>query len=164
MISRAILVRARLALGLLSAAGLLLAAPVASASSACVETPYARTAYELPTLNVTVAAERARYRRGQVAVVPVQVRLADPNGPKVGHAQVTIVISARGRELKKLNGWTNGDGTSRPRWKIGAHVPTGKVTAVATASVLTVDSYDCSGGLVYQTGRGTADPLTTVAP
>ena len=161
MTSWALSHRTRLAVGLLGAVGLLMPTPGASASSACARAEE-RNPVEVPTLSVSVAAEHSQYRRGQVAVIPVQVRLAHPKGPKVGQAQVTVVIKAGGRELKKVSGFTNGDGTSRPRWKIGASVPLGHVTAVATASLMALDSYDCSGGLVYQTGRATADPLTTI--
>jgi hypothetical protein len=122
----------------------------------------AAVALEVPALAVSVSADRATYRRGETALVPVQVRLGVAKGPTSPAAQVTVVIRAGGHVVKELSGQTEPSGTAPLHWKIGVRVPTGTLTAVATASLLAVDSFDCSGGLVYLTGQGQADPLTTV--
>jgi len=75
---------------------------------------------------------------------------------------VTITVSSGGHVVKELYGQSDASGVSRPRWKIGVAEPAGKLTAVATAKLLVLDSYDCTGGLVYQAGSGTADPLANI--
>lgn len=140
------------------------AALAATASQACGRSTQGIPRVELPTLRVAVSADRSQYRRGAVAGIRVDVRVLLPEGLKVADAQVKIVISAHGRAIKELHGQTNASGTARAPWKIGSRVPVGRVSAVATAYVLTLDGSDCTGGLVYQTGRGSADPLVTVTP
>ena len=138
-------------------------APAVASDAACRLSASPVGPVELPTLTVAVAADRVNYRHGQTAVVPVEVRVGGPAGPKVSAAQVKVTISAGAVVVKELYGQTDSNGLVRPRWTIGAKVPNGALSAVATASLLVVNSYDCSGGVVYETGRGTADPLATVS-
>ncbi len=142
--------------------------PAAGASAplplrqACLREGVAATPRDVPVLSVTVSAEKQSYRRGDVAVVPVHVRLALPDGPKVDSAHVKVVLSIRGRVVKELYGQTNASGLVRTTWNIGPKTPAGTVSALATASVLLVDSYDCSGGLLYETGRDATEPLAVI--
>jgi hypothetical protein len=71
-------------------------------------------------------------------------------------------LSSGGQVVTELVGQTDAGGRLQLRWPIGARVLLGKLTAVATASVLVVDSVDCTGGLVYESGRASVDPLLTV--
>ena len=136
----------------------------AFASQACGQAAGPVDPVDVPALTVAVSADNGVYRHGQIAVVPVVVSLGTPKGSKVAAAQVKIQISSGSVVVKELFAQTNSAGMARPRWTIGARVPNGTVTAIATASVLVVNSYDCSGGLVNATGRGTANPLTTIRP
>lgn len=95
-------------------------------------------------------------------MIPDEARLGGPAGAKVAAAEVKVTISTGDVVVKELCGQTASAGLAHPRWTIGKKVPIGKVSAFATASLLIVNSYDCSGGLVYETGRGT-DPLATIS-
>ncbi len=156
--------RPRYGAALLAAAALLAGVPTVS-SAAVGERCNAAAAgprVDVPTFSVSVSAGRPSYRRGQTAVVRVEVRHASPAGPKVERVQVDIDVSAGGHVVKRLHGQTDAEGISRPAWKLPPRAPLGRLSAVATVSLLLVDSVDCTGGIVYETGRGTADPLTTV--
>jgi hypothetical protein len=146
----------------LALVGLLMGAAPARSAGLCLAEAQAAVPREVPTLSVAVSAQHPTYRRGQTVVIPVQVRLAVPVGPKVAAAQVSVALSSGGQVVTELVGQTDAGGRVQLRWPIGARVPVGRLTAVATASVLVVDSVDCTGGLVYEGGRASADPLTTV--
>lgn len=121
-----------------------------------------RPRVDVPTLSVAVSASRPSYRRGQTVVVRVEVRRFAPDGLKAARVQVDLDVSAGGRIVKRLHGQTGAEGVAWLAWKLGPRSPVGRYGAVASASRLLVDSIDCTGGIVYETGRGTADPLTTV--
>jgi hypothetical protein len=146
--------------GLLSASAL--GAP-AHASRQCAADTEASVGREVPALAVEVSAEQPAYRRRQIAHLAVQVRLAVPGGPKVSAAQVSVVLTSKdGHVVKELAGQTDAAGRALLSWRIDPRAPIGRLRAVATASVLLVDSFDCTGGLLYESGQGSADPLLTL--
>jgi hypothetical protein len=152
-------------LALAAMVGLLLGTPLAAparSATLCVADSRAAAPRDVPTLAVAVTAQRPTYRRGQTAQIPVQVRLGVAGGPKVAAAQVSVVLSIGSHVVKELDGQTDAGGRVQLRWPISTRAPLGALSAVATASVLVVDSVDCTGGLLYQSGQASADPLITV--
>lgn len=117
---------------------------------------------DVPTLSVSIKAERSAYRHGQTAVLPIEVRVGGPGGPRVAGADLELTVTSSGRTLRTLNSRTGANGTAKPRLRITGAVPSGELAAEVTARAVLVPGSDCTPGLVYQVGRGTADPLTTV--
>ena len=154
----------RTRLALCAGATLLLLPPVISAADAGAGCRLAGPPLpaDVPTLSVSIKAERSAYRHGQTAVLPIEVRVGGPGGPRVAGADLELTVTASGRPVKTLNSRTSTDGTAKPRLKITGTVPSGTLTAEVTARAVLVPGSDCTPGLVYQVGRGGADPLTTV--
>ena len=96
-------------------------------------------------------------------MLPVQVTVAAPGVVKSPMpAQVKIDIKLGTRVVKSLAAQTDRNGSLRARWKITDAIPTGTMSASADASIMLLDGFDCTGGLVYATGEGAVDPLTKV--
>lgn len=139
----------------------LLLVPAVPAGATCLERggPYT---VDAPTLRVRLSAERASYRRGQVARLLVAVNVGSAEGPKGSDADVAIVVRSSGREVARLLLRTDRSGTASPTMRIPLSTTKGVLTAVATARIQTVPSFDCSSGLVDQTGEVSVDPLLRV--
>ena len=142
---------------------LLLAGAVGGpARAACLDPEDPPPVVDVPTLTVTLRAERATYLPGEVAVLPVQVRVGGADGAKVAGARVAIEVLRQGHRLTTLYVDTDASGAARPRLVVPRTGPKGPLTATATARVDTVPSYDCRSALVAQSGRITVDPLLRV--
>ncbi|MCA1710712.1 MAG: hypothetical protein LC789_03330 [Actinobacteria bacterium] len=138
------------------------AAPSTSGQCALVAEPVVPA--DAPTLYVTLRAEKRSYRRGQTALLPIEVRVGAPAGPAVAGADVEVIIATSGgRVVRTIGAMTSGNGTTRARLRITSAIPEGDLTATATARSVLVPGSDCTPGLVYQVGQATADPLTRVS-
>lgn len=122
-----------------------------------------------PILVVQVSADKAAYRRGDVARLPLSVRLGTVDGPKVTGAEVIIRLrsgaeggSAPGSKvLATLVAQTDTSGNARPTVRLGRSIPTGPLRAEAEARAQLVGGYDCSG-LVFGTGTVVVDPVLRI--
>ena len=88
--------------------------------------------------------------------------MVEVEGVLVGRATVHLKITSGGAVVREIKTETNDSGQVRPRFKVTNDVPAGELAATAKASRELIAKDTCSGGLVYQVGTGTADPLTTV--
>ncbi len=134
----------------------------ASARAACLDPEDPPPVVDVPTLTVTLHAERATYRPGELAVLPVEVRAAGADGAKVAGARVAITVLRQGRRVTTLYADTDANGAARPQLVVPRTGPKGPLTASATARLATVPSYDCRSALVEQSGQVTVDPLLRI--
>ena len=139
-------------------------APGVSAASCAAEAAAGPGApVELPVLAVQLDPDRATHRRGERAAVTVTVSELVPQGRHVRSAVTEVVLTVRGRPLRRLGGSTNAFGRVVLPFVIPRGAATGAVKAVATARYQVLVDGDCHP-LLVETGSTTVEPLMTLRP
>lgn len=138
----------------------LLLAPSAAACTSAVDSP---VDVDLPSLHVELAADRAAYRRGDLATLRVRVTQVTAQGPPVRDAVTQVELTVGTRRVKRVGGSTDPDGRLVLRFVVPRTAPVGRVKAVATSRTRLVVSPECDD-LLSASGGTTVDPLMSLRP